>query len=235
MTSQSSIRIQPPTRPEPSHGFPPTERGREALERMRRLLGEVVLPMVAEHDREHGSAAPPVASDRRLSDSRAELKHAVQQESAQAGLYVPQLPEEYGGLELGLIDLFYIQEEVFLHGLGGAEWVLSWTEGPNHLIPFWSKASKAAYLDDYLGGRINVCNAVSEESGGSDFLAMTSVARRDGGDWILSGRKFFVTGGPSSSWPAPSRVWREPVTRRSVRFWSRSTLRASSGCVCSRR
>ena len=69
-------------------------------------------------------------------------------------------------------------------------------EGPNHLIPFWSEESKAAYLDDYLGGRVNVCNAVSEELGGSDFLAMTSVARRDGGDWILSGRKFFVTGGP---------------------------------------
>ena len=196
MVSQSSNRIPTPIRPEPSHGFPPTEKGRDALERMRRLLDEVVLSMVAEHDHEHGSAAPPVESDGRLSDSRAELKHAVQQESAQAGLYVPQLPKEYGGLELGLVDLFYIQEEVFLHGLDGAEWVLSWTEGPNHLIPFWSEESKAAYLDDYLGGAINVCNAITEESGGSDFLTMTTAARRDGDDWILNGRKFFVTGGP---------------------------------------
>ena len=129
MISQSSNRLPPPTRPEPSHGFPPTEKGREALERMRRLLDEVVLPMVAEHEHEHGTAAPPVEADGRLSDSRAELKHAVQQESAQAGVYVPQLPEEYGGLELGLVDLFYIQEEVFLHGLDGAEWVLSWDGG----------------------------------------------------------------------------------------------------------
>ena len=196
MTSQSSNELAPPTRLEPSHGFPPTEKGREALERMRRLLDQVVLPMVAEHEDEHASAAPPVEPDGRLSDERAALKKAVQQESAQAGLYVPQLPEEYGGLGLGLVDLFYIQEEVFLYGLDGAEWVLSWTEGPNHLIPFWSEESKTAYLDDYLAGRVNVCNAISEESGGSDFLAMTSLARRDGTDWVLNGRKFFVTGGP---------------------------------------
>ena len=196
MMTQASNRVPPLTRPEPSHGFPPTQKGRETLERMRRLLDDVVLPMVAEHEREHGSAAPPLESDGRLSDSRVELKRAVQQESAKAGLYLPQLPTEFGGLGLGLVDLFYIQEEAFLHGLDGAEWALSWTEGPNHLIPFWSKESQAAYLDDYLGGRINACNAITEESGGSDFLTMTTTARRDGDDWILNGRKFFVTGGP---------------------------------------
>lgn len=37
---------------------------------------------------------------------------------------------------------------------------------------------------------------LSEKVGGSDFLALETTARRDGGDWVLNGRKFFVTGGP---------------------------------------
>jgi alkylation response protein AidB-like acyl-CoA dehydrogenase len=74
--------------------------------------------------------------------------------------------------------------------------MLSWSEGPNHVIPFWSDESKAQYLDDFVGGRINICNALSEKAGGSDFLALETTARRDGGDWVLNGRKFFVTGGP---------------------------------------
>ena len=192
----SSKPVHALERPEPSHGFGPSDEGLEALEKMRRLLDDVVLPMVAEHEREHASAAPAVEADGRLSDARAALKKDVQQESAQAGLYTPQLPTEYGGLGLGLVDLFYLQEEVFLHGLDGAEWVLSWTEGPNHLIPYWSEGSKSQYLDDYLGGRLNVCNAISEESGGSDFLTMTTSVSRDGEDWVMNGQKFFVTGGP---------------------------------------
>ncbi len=154
--------------------------------------------MITESTRGRPNVAFALEPDGTMAAWLAELKKAIQQASARAGLYCPQLPPSEGGLGLGLVDCFYIQEEVFRHGLSGAQWMLAWTDGPDHLIRHWSEEARLRYLDDFLAGRTNMASAVTEPTAGSDFLALQTTATRDGDGWLLNGRKYLITGAPLS-------------------------------------
>ena len=183
------------SRPAPSRGYPPSEAGRQALERVRRFIAEEALPMVEEVEEEIGPTAFALEADGRLAAPMIGLKRRMQQASASAGLYCPHLPAP-DGLGLGLVDTFYIQEEVYRHGLRGVQWMLAWTDGPSHLVGHWSPESRERHLADFLAGRTSVAFALTEPGAGSDALALETSARRDGDGWVLNGVKHLITGAP---------------------------------------
>lgn len=181
--------------PEPSRGYPPSERGHRVLERVRAFIAEEALPMVAEVEGDLGTTAFRLEPDGRLAAPVIDLKRRMQQASARAGLYCPHLPGP-DGLGLGLVDTFYVQEEVYRHGLRGVQWMLAWTDGPSHLVRHWSPAAREAVLPDFLAGRTSVAFALTEPAAGSDALAIETSARRDGDGWVLNGVKHLITGAP---------------------------------------
>ncbi|UWQ37711.1 acyl-CoA dehydrogenase [Leisingera aquaemixtae] len=61
---------------------------------------------------------------------------------------------------------------------------------------FASAELRAEVLPDLVAGRRIGAHAISEAEAGSDALAMTTTARRDGPDYVLDGDKAFVTNGP---------------------------------------
>jgi acyl-CoA dehydrogenase len=166
-----------------------------ALDRVREFIAADALPMVEEVEREIGPTAFALEPDGRLADAMIDLKRRMQQASACAGLYCPHLPAP-DGLGLGLVDTFYIQEEVYRHGLRGVQWMLAWTDGPSHLVRHWSAEARERHLGDFLGGRTSVAFALTEPGAGSDALALETSARRDGDGWILNGVKHLITGAP---------------------------------------
>jgi alkylation response protein AidB-like acyl-CoA dehydrogenase len=176
-------------------GYPPSEAGRQVLDRIRAFIAAEALPMVEEVEREFGSTAFALEPDGRLADHVIGLKRRMQQASASAGLYCPHLPAP-DGLGLGLVDTFYIQEEVYRHGLRGVQWMLAWTDGPSHLVRHWSPEARARDLPGFLAGRTSVAFALTEPGAGSDALALETSARRDGDGWVLSGVKHLITGAP---------------------------------------
>ncbi|MBI2684124.1 MAG: acyl-CoA dehydrogenase family protein [Actinobacteria bacterium] len=183
--------------PGPSRGYPPSAVGEAALARVRAFVADEALPMVEEVERRRGSdTAFALERDGRLADDVIALKRAMQQASAVAGLYCPHLAEAYGGLGLSLVDTFYVQEEVYRHGLRGTQWMLAWTDGPSPLVRHWSYESRARYLPDFLGGRTSVAFALSEPGAGTDALALETSARADGDGWALTGVKHLITGAP---------------------------------------
>ena len=188
------MNLAPPL--QPSLGHPPSASGAQALERYRRLLAERALPLIEDFERTHGDMTFVLAPDGRIHDDVLRLKTTMQQLAAQEELYCPHLPVEDGGLGLGLVDCFYLQEEVFRHGLRGLQWTLAWTDGPGHLVRYWSPEMRDAHLEPFLAGRTNVAFALTEPGAGSDFPALTTTARRDGDRWILNGRKHLITGAP---------------------------------------
>ena len=162
---------------------------------MRAFLVDDALPIVEEVEAEVGDTAFVLEADGRLGEAMIGLKRNMQQASARAGLYCPHLPSP-DGLGLGLVDTFYVQEEVYRHGLRGTQWMLAWTDGPSPLVRHWTGAAREAVLPDFLAGRTNVAFALTEPGAGSDALALESAAARDGDGWRLSGTKHLITGAP---------------------------------------
>jgi alkylation response protein AidB-like acyl-CoA dehydrogenase len=62
----------------------------------------------------------------------------------------------------------------------------------NALLRWGSEAQKAAYLSKLASGTVGAY-ALSEAGSGSDAFALASRARADDNEWILSGRKLWIT------------------------------------------
>lgn len=59
---------------------------------------------------------------------------------------------------------------------------------------FGTPEQKARWLRPVLEGRLTVAEALTEPRGGSDFFGTTTVARREGENFVLDGQKRFVVG-----------------------------------------
>jgi alkylation response protein AidB-like acyl-CoA dehydrogenase len=165
------------------------------LGRVREFIAATALPMVEEVEGELGTIAFRLEPDGRLAAPVADLKRRMQRASAEAGLYCPHLPAP-DGLGLGLVDTFYVQEEVYRHGLRGVQWMLAWTDGPSPMVRHWSPAARATVLPAFLAGRTGVAFALTEPGAGSDALALETTARPAAGGWVLNGVKHLITGAP---------------------------------------
>ena len=181
---------------EQSRGYPPSPRGLEALARTRAFLRDTALPACAAFRAEHGDWTFALEADGGPAAHVLAFKRHMQQLSAAAGVYTLNVLEEDGGSGLGLLDLFYVHEEVFRHGLQGQQWALAWTEGPTHLLRFLSAHARREWLPDLLAGRSNMASAITERGGGSDVSNPVTRARRDGEGWLLDGEKWLITGAP---------------------------------------
>ena len=65
----------------------------------------------------------------------------------------------------------------------------------NNLSLNGSDAQRAAFLPRACSGEALCGMAMSEPGAGTDVLAMASSARREGGDYVLNGRKLWITNG----------------------------------------
>lgn len=193
------VEAGPLGHPAPVAAYPPSPAGREALDRLTAFLAEVGRPMVEDVERGQPDRSFALEPDGRLAAPLLDLKRRMQRAAAEAGLYCPHLPPSDGGLGLGLVDCFYLQEEVYRHGLRGLQWALAWTDGPSHLVGHWSPEARARHLAPFAAGEANVAFALTEPGAGSDFAALQTRARRDGGDgWVLDGSKHLITGAPQA-------------------------------------
>ncbi|MEV5432167.1 acyl-CoA dehydrogenase family protein [Streptomyces sp. NPDC052701] len=60
---------------------------------------------------------------------------------------------------------------------------------------FGSEEQKQAWLPRMAAGEVIGCFGLTEPDHGSDPASMRTHAKRDGGDWILNGRKMWITNG----------------------------------------
>jgi alkylation response protein AidB-like acyl-CoA dehydrogenase len=101
------------------------------------------------------------------------------------------LPEEHGGLGLGLVELAVVAEEMGRACLPGA--FLS-TLAASALIERAGNAEqRAKYLEPVAAGELKASIAILEESASWDVDAVKLKATREGGNFSLSGKKLFVS------------------------------------------
>jgi acyl-CoA dehydrogenase len=114
-----------------------------------------------------------------------------------AGLLGLNVDERYGGSGPDPLAQAVWIEELARAGSGGVAADLG---AHNDLAMLYvrrggSDALKERYLPDSVAGRLVGALAITEPGTGSDVAALTTRARREGDDWVLSGSKVFITNG----------------------------------------
>ncbi len=67
-----------------------------------------------------------------------------------------------------------------------------------YLVELTTEEQRQRWLPRFCTGELLTAIAMTEPGGGSDLAALRTSARRDGGDWVLSGSKTFITNGWSA-------------------------------------
>jgi len=114
-----------------------------------------------------------------------------------AGLLGLSYPEEYGGSGGDYISTLVLKEEMARCGSGGVGMAIAVQTdmATPPIFKFGTEAQKQEYLVPAIKGTKIACLGITEPNAGSDVANIETVAVRDGSDWVVNGRKIFITNG----------------------------------------
>ncbi|MGH3521508.1 MAG: acyl-CoA dehydrogenase family protein [Mycobacterium sp.] len=115
-------------------------------------------------------------------------------EAGKLGFLGVNLPEEYGGGGAGMYELSLVMEEMATNGCALLMMVVSPAINGTIIAKFGTDEQKQRWLPGIADGSITMAFAITEPDAGSNSHKITTTARRDGGDWVLSGQKVFISG-----------------------------------------
>ncbi|HLD82643.1 MAG TPA: acyl-CoA dehydrogenase family protein [Candidatus Omnitrophota bacterium] len=114
---------------------------------------------------------------------------------ADSGLFGLFIPEEYGGMSVGVLNLCLATEE-FSRACGGiAVCYAASALGTFPIVLFGSDEQKKKYLPDLASGKKVAAFAITEPEAGSDASSIKTTAKKEGDHYILNGLKHFITNG----------------------------------------
>ena len=116
------------------------------------------------------------------------------QEAGQLGFLGVNLPERYGGGGAGLYELSLVLEELAAAGCGLLMMVVSPAICGTIIARFGTQAQQEQWLPQLASGSAIMAFGITEPDAGSNSHRLTTVARRDGDEWVLSGRKIYISG-----------------------------------------
>jgi acyl-CoA dehydrogenase len=110
-----------------------------------------------------------------------------------AGYLAALIPEEYGGMGLDLSAACAILEEVNLSGANaGSAHAQMYTMGT--LLRHGSEEQKQEYLPKIAKGELRLqAFAVTEPEAGTDTTSIRTTATREGGYYVVNGRKIYIS------------------------------------------
>jgi alkylation response protein AidB-like acyl-CoA dehydrogenase len=115
-------------------------------------------------------------------------------EAGKLGFLGVNLPEKYGGGGAGMYELSLVMEEMAAQGCALLMMVVSPAINGTIISKFGTDEQKQRWLPGIADGSITMAFAITEPDAGSNSHRITTTARRDGGDWIMSGQKVFISG-----------------------------------------
>ena len=133
-------------------------------------------------------------------DQRGVLNVGLLRQAGELGLLGVTIPEADGGAGLDAVASVIVHEEIAYADPGFALAYLA------HALLFvnnfyWAATpdQRARHLPSALSGAAIGAMGMSEPGNGTDVLGMQTVARKDGGGYVLDGRKTFITNGPEAT------------------------------------
>lgn len=128
-------------------------------------------------------------------DETGEFPWEIMKILAQSDMFRIFVPEEYGGLKAGSLELCLVVEELSRVCLGVSATYAANALGTYPIILFGSEEQKKKYLPQIADGKSLVAFALTEPSAGSDAGGIQTTAVKDGDYYILNGRKQWITNG----------------------------------------
>ncbi len=168
----------------------------EALSEEHRMLQDLVAKFV---DRE----LMPLERSVLAREARGEKYGLTREQEApllakcrELGLWALDVPEELGGANLPAVALMAINEEL-------GRTIVPFTFPPDSpnlhmLLAAADERQRELYLKPYAEGRAHSAIAISEPGAGGDPAEMTTRAVKDGDQWVINGRKIWVSRVPQA-------------------------------------
>lgn len=148
-------------------------------ESLRRFVQEEILPHVEKWE------------------EKEETPRSLFEQMGELGFLGAEYPPEFGGGGADFWMSVVLAEELARCRSGGVAFgVIVHTDMSSPwLVHFGTGDQKRRYLPDIIRGRKICALAITEPDTGSDMAALSTRAVRDGGDWVLTGAKTFITNG----------------------------------------
>ena len=115
-------------------------------------------------------------------------------EAAKLGYLGVSVPTEYGGGGGGITELAIVCEELAAAGCPLLLLVVSPAIAATVVAKHGTPTQRDRFLPGFADGTLKVCFAITEPDAGSNFHRLSTVARRDGDDFLLTGRKVYISG-----------------------------------------
>jgi len=141
----------------------------------RKIAQEKIKPVAAQYDESEEFAWP------------------VMKTLAESDLFGVYLPEAYGGLGGGILDMCLVTEELS-RACGGIALGYAGTGlGTLPILLHGSEEQKKKYLPDIASGKRLAAFCITEAEAGSDAGSIKTTARKEGNKYILNGTKQWIT------------------------------------------
>ncbi len=124
------------------------------------------------------------------------IPEEIVQQMRELGLFGLSIPEQFGGLDVGVLGECLVYEELskanacFRTRIGTNNGI-----GSQGIVLDGTDEQREKYLPLLASGEWTSCFALSEPEAGSDAANVQTTAVLDGDHWILNGLKHFITNG----------------------------------------
>ena len=136
-------------------------------------------------------------------DKKYDTLHALQKEVRARGLWAPHLPPEYGGRGLGIMGMCVLFREMGRSPVGARTFQCDAPDQGNMelLLAKASPPLRERYLKPLCDGLITSAFSMTEPApgAGADPSNLRTRAVREGDDWVITGHKWYSTGGNDAS------------------------------------
>jgi acyl-CoA dehydrogenase len=128
-------------------------------------------------------------------DTEGGFPHEFYDAMARAGWLGIAMPPAQGGAGLGITEAAIMMQAVAGSGAGfsGASAIHMNIFGLNPVVAFGTPEQKSRFLPPLIAGREKACFAVTEPDAGLDTTHLRTTAVRDGADYVVSGRKIWIS------------------------------------------
>lgn len=115
----------------------------------------------------------------------------------EAGMLCPTVKPEYGGLGLDFGFNTVVAEELSYAG-SAAGFTLQSDIVAEYIETYGSEEQKLKYLPKMVTGECITAIAMTEPGTGSDLQGIRTIAKKDGGDYVINGSKTYITNGQNA-------------------------------------